>query len=123
MIVSARNKRFQRKFQFGRGNIWSVASSILSKLLGKVSSAAMKETVKSVAKKTAQDIGKQALQQVGNKGVKLAKDKFSKLLASKTNKKSNVKTQLNEILAPNPFQGYGPSVGNNLTEGLGIKKL
>ena len=123
MIVSSRNKRFQRKFQFGRGNIWSVASSILSKLLGKVSSAAMKETVKSVAKKTAQDIGKQALQQVGSKGVKLAKDKFSKLLASKSNKKSNVKTQLNEILAPNPFQGYGPSMGNTLTEGLGIKKL
>ena len=123
MIVSSRNKRFQRKFQFGRGNIWSVASSILNKLLGKVSSAAMKETVKSVAKKTAQDIGKQALQQVGNKGVKLAKDKFSKLLSSKSNKKSDAKTQLNEILAPNPFQGYGPSVGNTLTEGLGIKKL
>ena len=123
MIVSSRNKRFQRKFQFGRGNIWSVASSILNKLLGKVSSAAMKETVKSVAKKTAQDIGKQALQQVGNKGVKLAKDKFSKLLSSKSNKKSDVKTQLNEILAPNPFQGYGPSMGNTLTEGLGIKKL
>ena len=35
MIVSTRNKRFERKFQFGRGNIWSVASSILSKLLGK----------------------------------------------------------------------------------------
>ena len=123
MIVSTRNKRFERKFQFGRGNIWTVASSILNKLLGRVTSNAMKETVKSVAKKAAQDIGKQALHQVGSKGEKLAKDKFSKLLASKSNKKSKVKTQLNEILAPNPFNGYGPSMGNTLTEGLGIKKL
>ena len=123
MLVSSRNKRFERKFQFGRGNIWTVSSGILSKLLGKVTSNAMKETVKSVAKKTAQDIGKQALQQAGNKGVQLAKDKFSKLLASKSNKKSKVKTQLNEILATNPFQGYGPSMGNTLTEGLGIKKI
>ena len=83
----------------------------------------MKEAVKSAVKKTAQDIGKQALHQVGSKGVKLAKDKVSKLLASKSNKKSKVKTQLNEILAPNPFNGYGPSMGNTLTEGLGIKKL
>ena len=123
MIVTSRKKRFERKFQYGRGNIWSTASSILSKILGKVTSDAAKETVKSVAKKTAQDIGKQALQQVGNKGVKLAKDKFSKLLASKSNKKSKVKTQLNEILAPNPFNGYGPNVGNTLTEGMGIKKI
>ena len=123
MIVSTRNKRFERKFQFGRGNIWTTASSILSKLLGKATANAMKETVKSVAKKTAQDIGKQALHQAGSKGVQLAKDKFSKLLASKSNKKSKVKTQLNEILTPNPFNGYGPSMGNTLTEGLGIKKL
>ena len=123
MIVSTRNKRFERKFQFGRGNIWTVASSILSKLLGKVTANTMKEAVKSVAKKTAQDIGKQALHQVGSKGAKLAKDKFTKLLASKSNKKSKVKTQLNEILAPNPFNGYGPSMGNTLTEGLGVKKL
>ena len=123
MLVTSNNKIYERKFQFGRGNIWTVASNILSKLMGKVTSNAMKETVKSVAKKTAQDIGKQALQQAGNKGVKLAKDKFSKLLASKSNKKSNVKTQLNEILATNPFQGYGPSMGNTLNEGLGIKKM
>ena len=123
MLVSTRKNRFQRKFQFGRGNIWSVAGNILSKLLGRVTADTMKETVKSVAKKTAQDIGKQALQQVGSKGAKLAKDKFNKLLASKSGKKSKVKTQLNEILAPNPFQGYGPSMGNSLTEGLGIKKL
>ena len=77
MIVSARNKIFQRKFQFGRGNIWTTVSSILNKLLGKVTSNAMKETVKSIAKKTAQDIGKQALQQAGSKGAQLAKDKFS----------------------------------------------
>ena len=51
MIVSTRNKRFERKFQFGRGNIWTVASSILSKLLGKVTANTMKEAVKSVAKK------------------------------------------------------------------------
>ena len=123
MLVSTRNKRFQRKFQFGRGNIWSVASSILSKMLGRVTADTMKETAKSVAKKVAKDIGKQALHQVGSKGAQLAKDKFSKLLASKSNKKSKVKTQLNEILTPNPFQGYGPSMGNTLTEGLGIKKL
>ena len=123
MLVSSRKNRFERKFQFGRGNIWSVASSILSKLLGRATADTMKETVKSVAKKAAQDIGKQALQQVGSKGAKLAKDKFNKLLASKSGKKSKVKTQLNEILAPNPFQGYGPSMGNSLTEGLGIKKI
>ena len=123
MIVSSRKNRFERKFQYGRGNIWSVVSSILSKLLGNATAATMKETVKSVAKKTAQDIGKQALQQVGSKGAKLAKDKFNQLLASKSNKKSKVKTQLNEILAPNPFMGYGPSMGNSLTEGLGIKKI
>ena len=123
MLVSSRKNRFERKFQFGRGNIWTTASSILSKLLGRATSDAMKETAKTVAKKAAQDIGKQALQQVGSKGAQLAKDKFSKLLASKSNKKSKVKTQLNEILAPNPFQGYGPSMGNTLTEGLGIKKL
>ena len=123
MLVSTRKNRFERKFQFGRGNIWTTASSILSKMLGKVTTDTMKETAKTVAKKAAQDIGKQALQQVGSKGAQLAKDKFSKLLASKSNKKSKVKTQLNEILAPNPFQGYGPSMGNTLTEGLGIKKL
>ena len=55
MIVSTRNKRFERKFQFGRGNIWTTASSILSKLLGNATAKAMKETFKSVAKKTAQD--------------------------------------------------------------------
>ena len=119
MLVTSNNEIYERKFQFGRGNIWTVASDILSKLMGKVTSNAIKETVK----KTAQDIGKQALQQAGNKGVKLAKDKFSKLLASKSNKKSKVKTQLNEILATNPFQGYGPSMGNTLSEGLGIKKM
>ena len=123
MLVSTRKNRFERKFQFGRGNIWTTASSILSKMLGKATSDTMKETVKSVAKKAAQDIGKQALHQAGSKGAQLAKDKFSKLLASKSNKKSKVKTQLNEILAPNPFQGFGPSMGNTLTEGLGIKKL
>ena len=123
MIVSTRNKKLERKFQFGRGNIWTTASSILSKLLGNATAKAMKETFKSVAKKTAQDIGKQALHQVGSKGAQIAKDKFSKLLASKSNKKSKVKTQLNEILAPNPFNGYGPSMGNTLTEGLGIKKI
>ena len=123
MLVSTRKNRFERKFQFGRGNIWSVASSILSKLLGRATADTMKETVKSVAKKTAQDIGKQALQQVGSKGAKLAKDKFNQLLASKSGKKSKVKTQLNEILAPNPFMGYGPNMGNTLTEGLGIKKI
>ena len=123
MIVSTRNKRYERKFQFGRGNIWTTVSSILSKLIGKVTSDTMKEAVKSAAKKTAQDIGKQALHKAGSKGAQLAKDKFSKLLASKSNKKSKVKTQLNEILAPNPFNGYGPSIGNTLTEGLGIKKL
>ena len=122
MLVTS-NKRYERKFQFGRGNIWTVASDIVSKLLGKVASNAMKETVKSVAKKTAQDIGKHALQQAGKKGAQLAKDKFSKLLASKSNKKSNVKTQLNEILTTNPFNGYGPSIGNTLTEGMGIKKI
>ena len=119
MIVSTKKHRFERKFQFGRGNIWTTASSILSKMLGNT----LKETAKSVAKKAAQDIGKQALHQVGSKGMQLAKDKFSKLLASKSNKKSKVKTQLNEILTPNPFNGYGPSMGNTLTEGLGIKKL
>ena len=123
MLVTSNKERYERKFQFGRGNIWTMASDIVSKLLGKVTSNAMKETVKSVAKKTAQDIGKQALQQAGKKGVQLAKDKFSKLLASKSNKKSNVKTQLNEILATNPFNGYGPSIGNTLTEGMGIKKI
>ena len=123
MLVTSNKERYERKFQFGRGNIWTVASDIVSKLLGKVTSNAMKETVKSVAKKTAQDIGKHALQQVGKKGAQLAKDKFSKLLASKSNKKSNVKTQLNEILATNPFNGYGPSIGNTLTEGMGIKKI
>ena len=123
MLVTSNKERYERKFQFGRGNIWTVASDIVSKLLGKVTSNAMKETVKSVAKKTAQDIGKHALQQAGKKGAQLAKDKFSKLLASKSNKKSNVKTQLNEILATNPFNGYGPSIGNTLTEGMGIKKI
>ena len=123
MLVSSRKNKFQRKFQYGRGNLWSTASSILSKLLGTITSDAAKETVKSVAKKTAQDIGKQALQQAGSKGAKLAKDKFSQLLASKSNKKSKVKTQLNEILAPNPFNGYGPNVGYTLTEGMGIKKI
>ena len=123
MLVTSNKERYERKFQFGRGNIWTVASDIVSKLLGKVTSNAMKETVKSVAKKTAQDIGKHALQQAGKKGAQLAKDKFSKLLASKSKKKSNVKTQLNEILATNPFNGYGPSIGNTLTEGMGIKKI
>ena len=123
MLVTSNKERYERKFQFGRGNIWTMASDIVSKLLGKVTSNAMKETVKSVAKKTAQDIGKHALQQAGKKGVQLAKDKFSKLLASKSNKKSNVKTQLNEILTINPFNGYGPSIGNTLTEGMGIKKI
>ena len=123
MLVTSNKERYERKFQFGRGNIWTMASDIVSKLLGKVTSNAMKETVKSVAKKTAQDIGKHALQQAGKKGAQLAKDKFSKLLASKSNKKSNVKTQLNEILATNPFNGYGPSIGNTLTEGMGIKKI
>ena len=123
MLVTTRKNRFERKFQFGRGNVWSTASSILSKILGKLTSDAAKETVKSVAKKTAQDIGKQALHKAGSKGVELAKDKFSKLLASKSNKKSKIKTQLNEILAPNPFNGYGPNVGYTLTEGMGIKKI
>ena len=123
MIVSTRNKRFQRKFQFGRGNVWSTVSDIASKLIGKITSDTAKEAIKSVAKKTAQDIGKQALHKVGSKGVEIAKDKFSKLLTSKSNKKSNAKTQLNEILAPNPYNGYGPSIGYTLTEGLGIKKL
>ena len=119
MIVSTRNKRFERRFQYGRGNIWTTAGNILSKLLGSTA----KETLKTVAKKTAQDIGKQALQQAGNKGAQFAKDKFKQLLASKSNKKSKVKTQLNEILTPNPFKGYGPSIGNTLTEGLGVKKI
>ena len=123
MLVSTKKNRFERKFQYGRGNVWSTASSILSKILGKITSDAAKETVKSVAKKTAQDIGKQALHKAGSKGVQLAKDKFSKLLASKSSKKSKVKTQLNEILAPNPFNGYGPNVGKTLTEGMGIKKI
>ena len=123
MLVSTRKNKFERKFQYGRGNVWSTASSILSKILGKITSDAAKETVKSVAKKTAQDIGKQALHKAGSKGAQLAKDKFSKLLASKSNKKSKVKTQLNEILAPNPFNGFGPNVGNTLTEGMGIKKI
>ena len=123
MLVSTRKNRFERKFQFGRGNVWSTVSNVAGKLIGKLTSDAAKETVKSVAKKTAQDISKQALQQVGSKGAKLAKDKFNQLLASKSNKKSKVKTQLNEILAPNPFMGYGPSMGNTLTEGLGIKKI
>ena len=123
MLVTSNKERYERKFQFGRGNIWTMASDIVSKLLGKVTSNAMKEMVKSVAKKTAQDIGKHALQQAGKKGAQLAKDKFSKLLESKSNKKSNVKTQLNEILATNPFNGYGPSIGNTLTEGMGIKKI
>ena len=123
MLVSTKKNKFERKFQYGRGNVWSTVSSILSKILGTITSDAAKETVKSVAKKTAQDIGKQALHKAGSKGVEMAKDKFSKLLASKSKKKSKVKTQLNEILAPNPFNGYGPNVGNTLTEGMGIKKI
>ena len=123
MLVSSRKNRFERKFQFGRGNVWSTVSNVAGKLIGKLTSDAVKETVKSVAKKTAQDIGKQALHKAGSKGVEMAKDKFSKLLASKSNKKSKVKTQLNEILAPNPFNGYGPNVGYTLTEGMGIKKI
>ena len=119
MIVSSRNKQYTRKFQYGRGNIWTTIGNIFSKLLGSTT----KEAIKSVAKKTAEDIGKQALQQAGNKGVQFAKDKFSKLLASKANKKSKVKTQLNEILTPNHFKGYGPSIGSTLTEGLGVKKI
>ena len=115
MIVSTRNKQYTRKFQYGRGNIWTTIGNIFSKLLG----STMKEAIKSVAKKTAEDIGQQA----GNKGVQFAKDKFSKLLASKANKKSKVKTQLNEILTPNHFKGYGPSLGSTLTEGLGVKKI
>ena len=110
---------YERNFQFGSGNIWTPVSTILGKIFSSAAAKTAKESVKQVAKKAAQNIGKAALKQTGDKAVKVAKEKFSKLLTSKKGK--NMKSQLQQILQEDPSKGTGPSIGNTLTEGLGVK--
>ena len=122
MIVTKNDYNYERKFIFGRGNIWTPVSAVLGKLFSSAAASTAKETIKQVAKKTAADIGKEAVKQTGAKASQLAKEKLKKLLAGKKSS-SSPKTALQQILQENPSKGSGPSLSGSLTEGLGVKVI
>ena len=122
MIVTKNDTNYERKFVFGRGNIWTPVSSVLGKLFSSTAATTVKETIKQVAKKTATDIGKEAVRQTGAKASKMATEKLRKLLAGKKNV-SSPKSALQQILQENPSNGSGPSLSGALTEGLGVKVI
>ena len=120
-IITSKKNGYKRQFVQGGRNIWTPISNILGQVFSSAAAKTAQETVKQTAKKAVQDIGKAAIVQAGEKGVKAAKDKLAKILASKPAEKA--KLSPNEtIIQENPSKGSGPSMGNILTSGLGIKK-